>query len=107
MRNNWRLSILDWLKANKIKVIGFLAVITTTLVLVLMQYGVIMFKADDLKQAVLNFKATEQMNGILLGVTFMNLLLKFMIGVIAIYSVFLAVHFIQYDLKNKLKERGL
>lgn len=101
--SNWRLSIFNWLKANKGKVIIFLAIVTTTLLLVLVQYGVMMFNTDDLKQAITNYKTTKKINMLLLSVTIMEMLSKFMIGLLAVYSAFLGICFIQYDLKNKKK----
>lgn len=104
MSSNWRLSIFNWFKANKGKLIVFLAIVTTTVLLLLVQYGVMMLNADDLKQASANYETTGQMNKLLLSVVVMEMLSKFFIGLIAVYSAFLGVHFIQYDLRNKLQE---
>ncbi|MEJ9129499.1 hypothetical protein P4408_08305 [Bacillus thuringiensis] len=98
----WSLSIIEWLKKNKRKTIMFFAIITTTILLTLIKQGVFILNANEIKQAIANFEATKEINELLLSVTIMDVLLKFMVGLTFVYSVLLGLHFIQFDLKNKL-----
>lgn len=81
----------------------FLTIVTTTMLLGLVQYAVMMLNADDLKQAIANYETTKKINILLLSVTIMDMLSKFLIGLLAVYSAFLGLCFIQHDLKNKKK----
>ncbi|MED3529090.1 hypothetical protein P4481_27425 [Bacillus thuringiensis] len=100
--SKWSLSIIEWLKKNKGKTIIFFAIITTTILLTLIKQGVLILNANEIKQAIANFEATEEINELLLSVTIMDMLLQFMVGLTFVYSVLLGLHFIKFDLKNKL-----
>lgn len=102
----WSISIVEWLKANKSKTIVFLAIITTTVLVTLVKQGVLILNAHEVKQAIANFEATEEINELLLSVTIMDLLSKFMIGLTFVYSFLLGLHFIRFDLKNRLIKMG-
>ncbi|HFK1742582.1 hypothetical protein NYE71_32745 [Bacillus sp. FSL K6-0273] len=102
----WSISIVEWLKANKGKTIVFLAIITTTVLVTLVKQGVLILNAHEVKQAIANFEATEEINELLLSVTIMDLLSKFMIGLTFVYSFLLGLHFIRFDLKNRLIKMG-
>lgn len=98
----WSMSIVEWLKQNKGKTIVFLAIITTTVLVTLVKQGVLILNANAIKQAITNFEATEEINELLLSLTIIDIISKFMVGLTFVYSVLLGLHFIKFDLKNKL-----
>ena len=90
-----------WMKENKKKIIGFLATITTTILLIVINKILLLLNPNVIS----SFTENNEVGNVLMYVAFAELLIIFLTGVSAIYFVFIALHFIFYTLKNKVVAR--